>query len=480
MTAGDPEAREPIYVDLDGTLIATDMLWESICLLLRKRPVDALQLPLWLLAGKAGFKQRLATRVASDPTTLPYRREVIEYLEREQQRGREIVLATATHRQVADGIAAHLGFFCDVLATDEGTNLSGDTKLEQIQMHAESRPFEYLGNSSADLPVWERAHRVVLVSPSRAAARGAEQLDAPKHEIETVSLGWRPLFRALRIHQWSKNALLFVPLLLAHEIGDPARLLAVLVAFLCFSLIASATYLLNDLLDIEADRQHPRKSKRPFATGALPIPTGFALIAGLLLAGFGASLLLLPLAVTGMLLLYLISTAAYSFYFKEQLFLDVLLLAGLYTLRVLTGAAAGEVPVSPWLLAFSTFFFLGLALVKRYVELLSAKTQEREHLARRGYRVDDLSVVESMGITSGYLAVLVLCLYVSNDDVSRLYPNPNLLWLISPIMLYWITRMWFLARRGSLPDDPVLFAVTDGTSYAVAALVGIVGLLAAW
>jgi 4-hydroxybenzoate polyprenyltransferase len=282
----------------------------------------------------------------------------------------------------------------------------------------------------------------------------------------------------------SKNALLFAPIALAHDLGNSQRLAAVVVAFAAFCAVASLGYLVNDLLDIEADRRHASKRNRPFALGTLGIPQGVALCAGLLCFGAGASALALPWAFTGMLALYLCLTLSYTFYFKEKLFLDTLMLASFYTLRVLAGGVATQIPVSEWLLAFAVFFFLSLALVKRYAELIAAARSahadgESEKLARRAYQLGDTGLVETMGITSGYVSVLVLGLYVSSESVARFYSSPDLLWLISPLMLFWISRIWFLARRGQLPHDPVLFAATDRTSYLTGALVILVGVLAA-
>ncbi|MBW2421216.1 MAG: UbiA family prenyltransferase [Deltaproteobacteria bacterium] len=465
---------ESIYVDLDGTLISSDMLWESLWLLLRSRPADLVRLPGWLLGGKAHFKEKISSRVQVMPETLPYRPEVVAYLETERARGRRVILATASNRRIAEAIAQHLGLFDGVLASDGTTNLSGETKRKAIEAHCAGSGFEYLGNGSADIPVWRHARRATLVAPSRAAASAAAGLDVQSHTIETPAVAGRAALRALRPYQWVKNLLLFVPLLLAHEAADLPRSVAVGIAFACFCLIASATYILNDLLDIESDRQHPRKRERPFASGALPIPAGIALLSGL------PSLALLPLSSTAMLAGYAALTVSYSFYLKERLLIDVLILAGLYTHRVLAGAVAAQVPASEWLLAFSMFFFLSLALVKRYAELLGLEGQDRTRLVRRAYEVGDRGLVENSGLASGYMSVLVLCLYISSDDVALLYPFPELLWLICPIMLYWISRIWFLARRRVLSDDPVLFATRDPISYLTGALVALVGLVAAW
>jgi 4-hydroxybenzoate polyprenyltransferase/phosphoserine phosphatase len=471
---------EAIYVDLDGTLISSDMLWESLWLLLRSRPADLAKLPGWLLGGKARFKEEISSRVAVEPRTLPYRPEVLRYLEAERERGRRIVLATASNRRIAESIAQHLDLFDAVLASDESTNLAGEAKRHAIEAHCGGPGFEYLGNGSADVPIWRHARRATLVAPSRAVARAASQLDTPSHTIETAAPTRSAALHALRPYQWVKNLLLFVPILLAHEAADLSKAIAVAVAFACFCAVASATYIFNDLLDIESDRQHPRKRERPFASGSLPIPAGIMLICGLLLLGFGTSLALLPLPSTGMLAAYALLTVSYSFYLKERLVIDVLLLAGLYTHRVLAGGVAAEVRVSEWLLAFSMFFFLSLALVKRYAELLSLEDQDRTQLVRRAYEVGDRGLVETTGLASGYMSVLVLCLYISSDGVTLLYPFPELLWLICPIMLYWITRVWFLARRGVISDDPVLFATRDRVSYLTGALVALVGLAAAW
>jgi 4-hydroxybenzoate polyprenyltransferase len=302
-------------------------------------------------------------------------------------------------------------------------------------------------------------------------------LESPQtvNESETTSaasdLPWRAAVRLLRPHQWVKNLLLFVPVVLAHELSDARRLASTAVVFVCFCGLASATYVLNDLFDIEADRGHPTKRHRPLASGALQVPAAVALAISLAVLVCGLALSMLPLATIAMLVGYLILTVAYSAWLKQQLYLDVLVLAGLYTHRLLTGGVAARVDVSPWLLAFSMFMFLGLALVKRYVELLGAKARGEDRLSRRGYEVDDLGLVETMGLCSGYLAVLVVGLYVNSEAVRRFYAVPELLWLVCPLLLYWITRIWFLARRGVVHDDPVLFAATDRASYVVGALI---------
>lgn len=468
-----------LYVDLDGTLVAGDLLWESLWAMVSDQPLAAWRLPFWLLRGRAGFKRELAERVFVDPSHLPYRREVLELVAAARRAGCRVVLTTASDERFARPVAEHLGLFDAVLASDGSSNLAGRAKLAAIEADAGPEGFEYAGNARVDVPIWARARRAWLVAPTRSASRAAERLATPKQVLtpDPPPGRGRALLRALRPHQWVKNVLLFVPLLLAHQF-EPPRLLATVVAFLSFCACASGSYILNDLLDLQADRAHPRKRGRPFAAGALSIPAGIALAGALLVGAFGLSLAALPLPASGMLAVYAVLTTAYSLVLKRILLVDVLVLAGLYTHRVLAGAVAAQVAVSPWLLAFSLFIFLSLAFVKRYVELASVEARDESGPARRGYRVGDIGMVQTMGLSSGFLAVLVIGLYVSSDDVRRLYAMPELLWGTCPVLLYWVGRIWFLAGRGSLPDDPVLFAATDRTSYAAGALVAAIAVLA--
>lgn len=480
MAVAEEVRKAPVYVDLDGTLAATDLLWESIFRLVSQRPSDALRLLGWLRLGRAGFKRRLAARVRVDVGALPFRKEVLAYLHEARAAGRRIVLATASDELIAAAVAEHLGIFDAVLASDGELNLGGARKLAAIRDHAQGDEFEYVGDSARDVPIWRDCAWATLVAPSRATRKSVSGLGIPHQVLVTSSPLWRAAWQALRPHQWSKNALLFVPLFLAHQALDAARLGATVLAAITFCAVASATYVLNDLLDAEADRRHPGKRHRPIAAGSLPIPWGVGLAAALGTGGLALSALLLPPVSTGMLVVYALLTTVYSLWLKERLVFDVLLLAGLYTHRVLAGAMAAQVTVSHWLLAFSMFFFLGLAFVKRYTELLAAGTRERESLDRRAYQTQDADLVSMMGLSSGYLSVLVLGLYVSSEKVTRLYPKPELLWLVSPIMLFWITRVWFLARRGELHEDPVLFALRDRTSWVAGALVILVGGAAGW
>jgi 4-hydroxybenzoate polyprenyltransferase len=280
----------------------------------------------------------------------------------------------------------------------------------------------------------------------------------------------RALWKELRVHQWSKNALVVIPVLLAPGIPQFSLVVRALIAALCVSLCASAGYILNDLLDLEADRAHPTKRNRPFASGALPVKLGPPIFFLLLTAAFALAMYKLPSKFSLMLAIYFVGTVSYSLYFKRRLLLDVLVLAGLYTHRILTGGIATQVPISAWLLAFSMFLFLSLAFAKRYIELAGLKTDGK--IMNRDYYRADAQMVASLGGASGYLAALVFSLYVENVAHLDLYREPRLLWLAVPILLYVISRIWIITGRGQMPDDPVKFALRDRVTLLCLLLFG--------
>ena len=478
MAATVTASTRPLCVDMDGTLIATDVLWESIMLLARARPARLLLLPFWLLNGKAGLKRRLAGEVIPDPKTLPYRPEVMELLMAERRSGRTLVLATASDSAIAHQVAEHLGIFSAVLASDGETNLSGARKAEALRAHADDGVFDYIGNSMDDLPVWRAAEGAILVDPPAGVLRAANREASVQQVVRSRKSQAYGLFKALRVHQWVKNLLLFTPLLVGHKIDDPSAVLSALFAFVAFSLCASAVYILNDLIDLEADRQHPRKRNRPFASGVLQIPTGLALVPVLLISAFATALTQVGATFTLVLASYLVLTTIYSTYVKRVVILDVFLLAGLYTLRVFAGGVATGISISPWLAGFSMFFFTSLAFLKRYSELRLLQDQQQTKSVRRDYGVMDMDLLRSIGPSSGYVSVLVLALYTNSAEVLELYARPAALWLIMPVLLYWITRVWFLAHRGEMTDDPIVFTAKDPASYAAGLAVAIVMLVA--
>jgi 4-hydroxybenzoate polyprenyltransferase/phosphoserine phosphatase len=460
-----------LCVDLDGSLIATDTLWESILLLIKNDPKSIIRMPLWLFKGKAFFKDQIAHRVSPNPKCLPYREEVLQFIKQEKAVGRKIVLATAANRRIAEDVASHLGLFSTVLASDKETNLSGKRKLKMIKEQAGGKEFDYVGDSSVDLKIWESANKAILVKPSTRLLKKANRTAKVDRIFQFNDGKYRQLFKAIRAHQWVKNLLLFVPLIVGHKITDIKVVIETLYAFMAFSLCASSVYIINDLLDLESDRQHPQKRNRPFASGKLKIQTGILLIPLLMFTSFAISTFLLTPLFSLMLVLYLIATTAYSLHLKRVVILDVLVLAGLYAFRVLAGGVASNITVSPWLLAFSVFLFLSLAFVKRYAELRIIQTRNLEVNPNRGYMIRDAEILRSMGSTSGYLSVLVLVLYINSNDVVLLYKQPTVLWLVGICLLYWITRIWLIADRGEMEDDPIAYTIKNRTSYIIGAII---------
>jgi 4-hydroxybenzoate polyprenyltransferase/phosphoserine phosphatase len=462
-------ATVPLCVDCDGTLIRTDLLHESVFLLLKHAPWKLVLLPWWLLRGKAFLKERLAQAVRFDWSTLPLNEEVVALARQAREAGRPVVLATASHRLLAEPLARHLGLFDDVLATDGPTNLSGSRKSDQLSERFGLKGFDYVGNDRKDLPVWSAARQAVVVSSDDRLIEAARSTTQVSRVIPSRSPGLRAYLKALRLHQWLKNVLVFVPLVAAHRLTSSEGLVQALLGFLAFGLCASAVYVLNDLVDLEADRRHVRKRHRPFASGLIPVWHGAFLIPALLGASF-ATAWWLPIEFVGVLAGYFLCTLAYSLALKRQVVVDVLMLAGLYTLRVVAGGAATDIVPSFWLLAFSMFIFLSLALVKRYSELLVTLQQDQDRPSGRGYTVTDLPVLMSVGTSAGMVAVLVFALYINNPDIPAVYDKPLWLWLVPPLLLYWVSRLWMKTHRGEVDDDPLVFALRDWQSLTVVGL----------
>ncbi|URX63029.1 UbiA family prenyltransferase [Luteibacter anthropi] len=452
----------PLCVDLDGTLIRSDLLIESALLLIAKQPLYIFAMLAWLLRGKAHLKQRIAQRVTLDPSALPYNKELIAWLEKERET-RLVILCTASDKHLAEPVAAFAGAFDEVLASDGHDNLAGRNKAAALIERFGDRQFDYVGNAAVDLAVWKHSREAVVVEKGHALSKAAAKVTTVQRRFDVPGGGARTWGKALRLHQWVKNVLVFLPVLAAHRVLDFPAVMNSLLAFVCFGLCASSVYITNDLLDLPSDRQHHRKRSRPFAAGTLPVSSGLFASVLLLVLGFGLSLFASPLF-TAVLLGYYVLTTAYSFKLKRLMMLDVVVLATLYTTRILAGTAAIEARPSFWLLAFSMFFFLSLAMIKRYVELLSLQSSGKVKASGRGYDVDDIPLVQSLGGSSGYLAVLVLALYIDSTASMKLYAHPHVLWALCPLLLYWISRIWAVAHRGTMHDDPVVFAVLDRTS----------------
>lgn len=465
----------PLVVDLDGTLLRSDMLLETGMAFVRSHPTKLLQPLRWLLKGKAILKEGLALGAQVDVSTLPYDPIVIDVINAERLSGRSVVLATATHCSLAERIAEHLQLFDLVLATDADRNLSAERKRDAlVELYGEGG-FDYMGNSQDDLPIWKVSRKAYVVNPERGVELKARAMGNVEQVIVSNRAGYRDWLKALRLHQWMKNALIFVPLLAAHQLTNPTLLWQGVLAFVFFGLCASSVYLLNDLLDLADDRHHKTKCNRPFASGKLSIGSGIVVFPLLLAAAFGGSVSLLPLEFSGTLVAYYILTLVYSLYLKRQMAVDVIALAGLYTIRIIAGAAAFGLDLTFWVLAFSMFMFLSLALVKRYAELHEARTRGRTEKTRgRGYYPADLEMISSLGASSGYLSVMVLALYIHDQATTILYSHPQVIWLACPLLLFWVTRVWMLTHRGQMHDDPVVFAIRDRVSLVVGILFGLV------
>src|SRR5258708_12145282 len=470
------EPPVPLVVDLDKTLIRTDILWESVVQLWCS-PVLALRaIVASVLHGKAAFKTAIAEKITIDPATLPYREDVLEFAKSQHAMGRDVILATATHRINAQRIANHVGVICRVFATEGGINLSGIHKRAGLESAYGKQGFDYVGDGRNDLAIFSVAREALLVDPSSSLLRRASAFGNVSRVFSEKRLDVKVVARALRLHQWTKNVLLAVPLLLAHMVLDLSAWISVVIAFCGFSLVASATYLINDLVDLQSDRTHPQKRFRPLASGRLAIPTGLILAIALGLVGFVLAIVFLPSGFVAYLVVYVTLTLSYSLDLKRRLFVDVLALAVLYTLRILAGGAAIGVGVSEWLLMFSLFLFISLAFLKRAIELKGDENNAR--VFGRGYFPVDLEIIRVIGVSSGLVSVLVLALYINSPAVSQLYRSPQILWLMCPLLIYWIARIWFLARRGIVDHDPVVFALFDSRSYFVGACGVVIVLLA--
>ncbi len=460
-----PAVPATICVDLDGTLIATDLLWESLLETLKRHPWRLLALPLWLLRGRAYAKQKLADAGPVDPKYIPYRDNVLRLIEQLRQQGAgRVVLATASHERLVQPVAEHLGIFDEVLATNDERNLKGARKAEALRQRY-GDDILYIGDSVADLAVWAKCKAGIVVGSPRLAERAAHVTEV-RECVATPAANLQDYWRALRPHHWSKNVLLLLPLVLAHR-WQPEAWLRTLAGMALFGLAASAIYVLNDLLDLPSDRKHPWKRQRPFAAGRLSIAAGMTMAPLLLLAGIGGGVLCLGWRFGVAVAFYCVLSLAYSLMLKRMPLADVFVLTSFYGIRIITGALITHTPLSNWFLIFSMFFFFSLALAKRYSELHHAHELVKAGNSGRGYRAADQPLLAMMGVTSGFAAIIVFSFYTRSPEVSGLYPHPGALMLIAPLMLYWLMRVWMRAGRGELNEDPVTLALSDPMSYTV-------------
>lgn len=463
----------PLYVDLDGTLLKTDVLLESILLLLRRNPLYLFLLPVWLLRGRANLKYQVASRVDIPCALLPLNPELLAYLHQQRDAGRLLTLISASNEKPVRAIGLHLGLFDQVAGSDQHLNLRAEAKLKRIRELNQTDSFAYAGNSRADIPIWTEAQEILLVNCPHALA---DRLVDRAPNITQLDFSAAPLQKfitAMRPHQWLKNGLLFVPLLLSHQLLDLELLLRAGIGFVSFSLCASSVYLLNDLLDLNSDRQHRSKRLRPFASGDLHLAWGFIGTPALLFAAVMTALLLEP-EFFYVLATYWVVTSLYSFWLKRLFLVDAITLAVLYTLRIIAGSAAIGVVTTNWLLAFSLSVFFGLALVKRFTELSNLQSEGGSEISGRAYTTASLQAISVAGAVASVLAVVVFAMYINAPDITRLYSMPVLLWLICPLLFYLLARIWLQARRGELHEDPILFAITDHHSQLLTLLCAII------
>ena len=478
MTDHPKTDSRPLCVDLDGTLVKTDTFEQALFLLIHTRPLALFSLPRWAAQGLAGLKQRVVQQVISDSSAFPFHAELLAFLKEEHAKGRDLILVTASDEATARSVAEQTGLFSEVMASDGVINLKASRKRDALVARFGEGGFDYIGNSKDDLIVWDAAREGIAVNPTKPVRRALRT--RPMRVFEDRPPQWKAWIKALRAHQWVKNVLVFLPMLLAHEVTDPVLYGKAILAFVAFCFTASAVYLVNDLLDLHADQHHPRKRNRPLAAGNLSLRSAVVAAPLLVLAAFViAGFLSVPFA--GVLLTYLLITTCYSWRLKQIALLDVMTLAGLYAIRILAGTAAYGVETSPWLLAFSIFIFFSLAVVKRYAELheISKDSPEEIRERGRGYLASDIPLLAAFGAGSGCVSVLVLALYISSEKVVQFYKTPEALWFLCPLLFYWIARIWLLASRGELSDDPLEFSARDPQTWLIAALSGLVVLAGA-
>jgi 4-hydroxybenzoate polyprenyltransferase/phosphoserine phosphatase len=470
------DSIRPLVVDLDGTLIRSDILVEGVFAHVGSKLTGAIEVAQALRGGKASLKHFLANEQNLNSSELPYDPRVLAVIAEARSEGRKVYLATASHQLQAEAVADHLGLFDGVFATDGDHNLSGMNKARALEQAFGSGNFDYVANDFADLEVWKHARVAYVVGPSRRLAKRVQMLGIPLRTFPRERPSVRTWAKALRVHQYAKNTLLFVPALTSHTF-EPLKLLLVLLGVIAFSAAASAVYLLNDLFDIGADRGHPTKRNRPFARGSLRWQEGVIAIA-LLTAGALALGLLLSLKFAAVLFAYMVVTTSYSLLLKRKMLIDVVVLAMLYTVRVVAGGVLIDAEISKWLLAFSLMIFTSLAIIKRYVELSKRLSDGLPDPRNRNYRKSDLPILSALAAATAANAVTIFALYISSETVAAMYSRPLFLWLICPLLLYFLGRALMLAHRGEMHDDPIVFALSDPVSRATVALCGLFVLLA--
>ena len=455
-----------VCVDLDGTLVRTDTLVESLLQLLKYHFHMVVFFPFWLLKGRAYFKYKVSQYSTVYPELLPYNQQVLDYLKTQKSAGKKLYLVTASQQATADKVADHLKLFDGQYGSSENTNYKGSMKAKLLNEVFGEKKYDYIGDSRADIKVWNNSSHAVVVDNPRLAKK-TKAADIPTTEI--INEKHPPVYsylRMIRLHQWVKNLLIFVPLILSHSILELDKVMTTVYGFVLFSLAASGIYVFNDLIDLNNDRTHPQKSKRALASGAVPVAHGFIIGSLFWLVSLGFSFVYyeyLFVLIVG----YIALNFIYSTILKRLVLLDVVVLAGFYILRLTVGAVMTGESLSFWLITFSLFIFFSLALVKRYIEI-AYHMQGRSEIRGRGYCKEDEVITSILGVASGLISVLVMALYIHDPHTLELYSDANWLWMTIPALLYWVSRLWLLAHRNEIGDDPISFAIKDPESYLVA------------
>lgn len=476
------ESQIPLCVDLDGTLIKVDSILESAILVIKKRPLALFLILLWIVRGKNYFKSKITSIAIPDVSLFPYNEKVIEKIEQAKSKGRKTVLSTATTENIAMAVAEHTGLFDETIYSSENHNNRSTNKSVTLNGRFGEKQYDYIGNSFADLEVFRTCRKAILISKNRGLIKKSRKINPDLEVIDEHNNYFLKLIKELRLYQWIKNILIFLPLLLAHEYNNLTGFTYAIIGFFCFSFTASFIYVINDLLDLEADRQHNTKKFRPFAAGDLSPLSAFVVSFLMMLISFYISFVYLPQFFGYILLTYLILTFLYSFFLKKVVIADIIVLSMLYSIRIIAGGELTHVPLSKWFIAFSLFIFFSLAIIKRYTELYNLIKDNGTNAGGRGYVAGDIKLLLPLGISSGYLSVLIILLYIFSPEIIQLYNTPILLIPVAIILLAWISRMWFLATRGEMNEDPVVFTAKDKYSYLLFGImiIFVVGAIFKW
>ena len=456
--------KKILVVDLDDTLIFSDMLHETFWAAFSNDYRIPIKSVTWLIRGKEKLKNKLGISAEINVENLPYNNDVINYIKKHRKQGGYTALVSASNQAVAEKIAKFLNLFDEVKGSSENLNLKGHAKAKFLITRFGVKNYDYMGDSLNDLPIWKNANKAITVNANSSTIKECEKINSNYHHLKS-ELSQNIFFnylKVIRTYQWIKNILVFVPMFAAHQLTKDNFIDSSL-AFIAFCLIASSVYVINDLFDLNADRAHPIKKLRPFAIGTIPIKNGLIIFLLLFVPGIVISFII-EFYFFLLVLIYFTLSFLYSIVFKKKVILDICILGILYTFRIVGGGFTTEIQLSFWLLAFSIFLFLSLAAIKRQSELVDLKNRKRINIIGRGYLTNDLPIISTIAISSGFISVLLAGLYINSPDVLALYSKPWTLGVASIILLFWIMNIVFASSRGLVNDDPIIYAIKDNTS----------------